>query len=91
MDGVLVHQRGDHAVGGAGTGRAEGAVILCRAGGLQSSIEERGCDEGDRPTGERCAVCEEGAHPAPRSVSSPTNQKHGRFHTLTAGSAGQGG
>ena len=75
MDGVLVHQRGDQAVGGTGTGRAEGAVILCRAGGLQSSIEERGCCEGESPAEERCAVCVEGALPAPRPpASSPTNQ-----------------
>ena len=69
MDGALVHQRGDHAVGGTGTGRAEGAVILCKAGGLQSSIEERGCGEGERPTGERGAVCVAGARPAPRPRS----------------------
>ena len=44
-------------MGGTGTGRAEGAVILCREGGLKSSMEERGCGEegGRRKSAAQCA------------------------------------
>ena len=50
---------------GTGRYRAEGAVILCRAGGLQCSIKERGCGEEEGCGGALRRVRGEGAPPAP--------------------------